>query len=349
MGIFGTLLDSAKTIYSSVTQNPAFQVFTGDYLTPAFNALKGPALDFASSYMSDRFIGDPNANEAHNQSKEASALAYKRSKEAATTSFERTRDLATTNYEREMEAYKKRYQYVVDDLKRAGLNPILAAGQGISTGNLPDIQSVNAPIASAYAAQGYQAPTPAYSGAQAVKAIADTKKSEAETLLTKADTILRLDQANHELHKINLTRKQTELTVAQEDQAYTSAAKSMAEIKTYISLTLERYQAIERSKTDQAKMLNEINLIQTNIKHINKQREVLEKSLAELTRTSNVYSGPAGAIIKYTDEIMDALNAHLSLGVHLPLGLPKSTGPLDYFEHTQTGPGGSVKTRNYRR
>lgn len=76
------------------------------------------------------------------------------------------------------EAYKHRYQWQVADLRKAGLNPILATSLGAGAG--PQVQNVWAPAVSSYwGAQSAQAGV-GLSGAQSEAASASAEKSRIE-------------------------------------------------------------------------------------------------------------------------------------------------------------------------
>lgn len=70
--------------------------------------LVGSVLDLGSSLLGNELIGKPNAAEAYAQSEAAAARAFERS----------------------YNVYQRRYQDTMNDMKLAGLNPILAAGSG---------------------------------------------------------------------------------------------------------------------------------------------------------------------------------------------------------------------------
>ena len=84
-----------------------------------FGGILGKAVDLGAGFLGkqseDKYIGDPN-----------SASAYRRQKDF----------------------YKSRYQWMMQDMEKAGLNPILAAGSaGFSTSGTPTVQMTAKPSA----------------------------------------------------------------------------------------------------------------------------------------------------------------------------------------------------------
>ncbi len=161
--------------------------FLGDKVLPAAremipSILEG-AIGVGGDYLSDKLIGQPQAAEAYAQSKAGTAKAY----------------------ERNVDFYSNRYQRMMADMKKAGLNPILAAASGMSTSMSPQ----------ASPAQGFQARAPYASFGSSAKSMADAslsrqKKAESvqQALKIRAEQglVTKQEQLAHTtIHKINAT------------------------------------------------------------------------------------------------------------------------------------------------
>lgn len=98
-------------------------------------------------------------------------------KSSARDQFERQKDLMELQHKYQVEDFQHRYQWSTQDMRAAGLNPILAATQGIG-GNISGVSAGNAAMA----------PTPDFAGAINSGLARDLVKSEMKIKQQEADT-----------------------------------------------------------------------------------------------------------------------------------------------------------------
>ncbi len=98
-------------------------------------------------------------------------------KSSAQDQFERQKDLMELQHKYQVEDFRHRYQWSTEDMKAAGLNPILAATSGIG-GNISGVSAGNAAMA----------PTPDFAGAINSGLARDLVKSEMKIKQQEADT-----------------------------------------------------------------------------------------------------------------------------------------------------------------
>jgi hypothetical protein len=254
MGLFDSIKSLAAPILGTVgsifggpiggTIGTAIGGFASNLGKKVSDAAPGIATDLASSALQNYFFGQPNADNAFNQSLYGSAVSFDRS----------------------YNAYKRRYQDTVADLKAAGLNPILAATGGLSVGNAPTMAQP----------QAFQAHQPPIFGTQSAKNIADTRLSDKKAEQAVAETYL--------------ARAKKGLVKAEEKVAYKNVSKILSEIR------LNAQKAFEaKGKGEQAWQ---------NVKNLIKQKEMLELEIEKLKKISAVYSNPGGQTIAYVEKLL---------------------------------------------
>lgn len=139
-----------------------------DFIKPIASNILG---NVGGQVIGNALVTQPNANTAFGQSQYATAQAYERSKEAASAAWDRSYG-----------AYKTRYQDTMNDMRLAGLNPILAASGGFNVGSSP-----NAPAASVSTAQAFKADQPTYNYSQSALDLSQKDKTEMETKKTEVE------------------------------------------------------------------------------------------------------------------------------------------------------------------
>lgn len=150
MGIFSSALAFAKPLIGTVGK-----FFTGNSLG---KTIAGVGTNLASNYLQNQFIGQPNADRAYEQSYAGSAEAFARSQQA----------------------YKTRYQNTVQDMIKAGINPIMAASSGFNVGNAPQM----------HAPQSFKADLPTLSGTSSALDINRSAKTVEEAFKIRAESDL---------------------------------------------------------------------------------------------------------------------------------------------------------------
>lgn len=196
-------------------------------------------------------------------------------------------------WDREMGAYRSRYQNTMEDMRAAGLNPILAATGGFNVGNAPS-------IASAQSFMGNTSPvnfgSTAYNLAQSFKAKEEGKKAVQEA---KA----KVQEIRESMVRIYKMRAEKSLVTTQEKEV------------------MQRIFNLEQTFF---KIGAEIDLINMDKSEVEQRTQVLRKTaqeiqykLSELKRISNAYDGPAGGLLGYIKAIFGDLN--LGGAVMLPL------------------------------
>lgn len=114
-------------------------------------------------------------------------LNYLLSSEQADDAYDQSRSASAEAYARDLDLYKKRYQYTTADMKKAGINPILAASGGFNIGSSPTFQPAQAFLPS----NNLDVTSSALNVANTGKANAEIKKIDEEA-----------DKIHNEINKI---------------------------------------------------------------------------------------------------------------------------------------------------
>lgn len=267
----------------------------------ALKSATGGLVDLGGSYLSNELIGQPNAATAYGMSKEAADTQWERQKQAATTAFERSQMSAETAFKNSEKVYNSRYQRTVNDMRAAGINPILAASSGFNVGSGPQQATAIAPAAQpvsaqAFKATGYPTQVPSQSALALERtglASSEAFKKRQEAVQVVADTRLKLMQVLTEFEKQYNIRSQRDLNVASENKAYVETQRIFKET--------DRIVKDAQLKVAQGKKIAaEINVLE-------KQFEKLRFNMNELRRTSAIYGAPAGHILKFFELLIKSL------------------------------------------
>lgn len=190
--------------------------------------------------------------------------------------------------------YRNRYKWAMEDMRGAGLNPILAfGGSGFSTaGSGPSVSLASAP----------------HMGSPDLTAVASSARSLAEAEEKKTASglnIARIQEAAANYGKL----------LAQSAEALAGEFEKRAHARV---LTQQEHLVkgkIDQVATDVKRMMAEISkidfdkeLIQWKANQIIQNIEVINQKLPELRLEKQIYEGPAGYWIKATEKWMKALS-----------------------------------------
>lgn len=259
MGFGSFLKDVAGGLVSSIPiVGPAISKGIGLTETPSLN-LTGVAGD----YLSHQLIGRPSAEEAYAQSKFSTAEAYRRN----------------------VDFYKNRYRWMMEDMKRAGLNPILAAASGMSTSMSPQ----------ASPATGFQARSPYGTFASSARDIAQSGLFRQKT--------------KESMQSVRESRARQGLLSMEERKAWTELDRISAQIVKF----QDEIELIRKQKElTEAQRRRENEIVELTKKQTNR----LIAEISKLRKIANVYDVPyLGASIAAINEILGSVPAGLLIGV----------------------------------
>lgn len=212
-------------------------------------------------------------------------MENEQNRQAANTAWERSREAAATQWDREYGAYQSRYQTTAEDMRAAGLNPILAASGGFNVGG-------SGPSASA--PQVHLQNQPNANLASSAKSVGEMFKASAEQRKIKQEIDYLEKKADESLANAKNIRAQTGLVTAQENLTIQKVWNAKQEFN---KITQEAYKVSQDRDLSEAETIR----VRTATKRLTYELEQLKKH-------ADVYAGPAGAIITYVREVMDALN-----------------------------------------
>jgi len=188
-------------------------------------------------------------------------------------------------WERTQNAYKTRYQTTMQDMKKAGLNPILAA------------QGVGGAFPQASASQTYQA-APTDSPASSVKQLSEAQNIQEDTKKKKGERALNIKKGKTEIAKQAQLRAQKRVADKQELQLVAQTG-----------VLLNQHEKINREITKIGADTDQTRALTKQLK-INTQR--LKLSLSRLKDISTVYESPVGLILTTIRETMGSIGALIS-------------------------------------
>lgn len=287
-------------------------------------ALIAGGATLASAYLSGEMSEDRQF-QAQGFSAWMNDRAWTRSKLAATKGFQRSKQASAKQYKRIKQLRRTHFQDQMFSLRKAGLNPILAAGGGISaSGGQPQM----ATAATAQAVQG-QTPVvqpPTVNFAQDAKNIADAFLSEeqigqaaAKTQSLQADAALAAKQTEAEIARIQKTRQETKNLTQEEKNLYRDYKIKMRQFSAAAVEMQKNLANVNLMKADAELSKERLQEVQANMKVLNQRRDELKAINKRLTKISKAYEGTMGTILGYITAISQALG--INFGLILP-GLP---------------------------
>lgn len=242
------------------------------------------------------------------------------------------RSAARDAYQASSKSYRTRYQVTVADMKRAGINPIMAATGGFSVGGAPVMQAPqvfnyqpspdyassakslaeagrvpsevelnSAKAAEAESASRLNAAKGMEAVANAEKAAADVvlalqkvQESVAETRVKDQAVVESMQRVNESIERAKLAAKETEVKAAEMQRIF-------EQVKT------ER--ASQAEKAAAAKQLEKLGLeIDERKKLVMDERAKLAAQMPKLRNQAEVYSTPAGRAITAIDIFIKSLS-----------------------------------------
>lgn len=220
----------------------------GDAVSSIPKGIVSTGLNLAGNFLGDQLIGDPN-----------SADAYKRQK-----AF-----------------YQNRYQWMMEDMQKAGLNPILAAGSaGFSTSGTPSVA---------------MSTLPQTDYASSAKSYSEIEKINEEATTERVRQLKTMAEAYTEIWRRYQVRFDAMRTQAEETKLLTESQKNYKSMQELVSRT-------------------ELNQEQTEL--LRKNIQVIQTSLNKLQNISDVYSHGASKILTILKEITGAIGLSTSAGAH---------------------------------
>lgn len=189
--------------------------------------------------------------------------------------------------------YARRYRLTVNDMKKAGLNPILAGSQGFNPGTVPSIQ------------QAYMPPT--FDASSSAKSFVEAQESEEKAKLARAQTKKATEDALLAQQKAKESLQNTVKMRAETSAISANERKTVQEILNLIESQKHIISQIQNVENQTDNLQEQRKLIKANTKQIEVSLKKLRFSISQLRKVSEVYEGPIGGVLTYVREIMNAL------------------------------------------
>lgn len=235
-------------------------------------------------------------------------------------------------FERSQEAYGKRYQMTMADMRAAGLNPIMAASGGFNVGNAPQASVPSMFMQSYipnYASSAKDVGDVIKSGMQAMESASESEVNVASLPKIQAEVAKLNQDVSESFERVFKMRAEQGLITAQEKETYVSIQERLKKIDVMSSEIFKLNQEVRESVSRESLNYSSRALADSNIE-LNKAKQgeigALISKLGQetqnlvyesfrLKKESEVYGGPAGSAVAYGEKIGKALPG---VGVLIP-------------------------------
>lgn len=252
-----------------------------DAVTALPSTAIGMGMDLLGDYLGSEYIAGPDLKKSYKLADKNSAKAF----------------------ERTYEAFKTRYQDTADDLRAAGLNPLLAVGSGIGVGSGATSSAGPVVNPNVYSSKG----------TGSALNLANYEKSKAKATETAANRIKIITEQTKNIQstiesiaRTNLIRQQQKIAKVEENTAVYRLNNMYLEYQEVVART-------ERASKEAMLAVVERGRVKELQDNLMAQTEKLIYQLNELAATSNVYSGKIGQILKYLQEIGKTFNINVGI------------------------------------
>lgn len=199
---------------------------------------------------------------------------------------DQAKENAEEAFNRSQKAYGERYQTTISDMRKAGLNPILASSGGFSVGNAPTMA----------AAPAYQMHSPTIIPAsQSAKNVQETSESESREKLN-------FQKINESVAQVDKVFNETELIRTQHGKVWQETKNLVAELeKIYADTQLAQQRTIQS--------IAEVHLLREQRKETIAMTNQINANLSKLNQISEIYKGPLGPALATIHEVTNAIGA----------------------------------------
>lgn len=216
-----------------------------------------------------------------------SAYAASRQKDAANTAWDREKNYANLNWQRQLDLYKSRYQYTTEDMREAGLNPILAAQGGFQIGNTISPQMPNHPMVANN--------VPQFGSTARDFAVAELSQQQTKTEQQKIKNLK--EQAKETIARTYVERAKKGLITQQERESVQKVQKMHAEI--------------ERMNNEILLMKDRGENIQAETRKLAQHMRMVDLEMKKLKQQSNVYTTSYGQWMQYLKAFTEAIGINV--------------------------------------
>lgn len=209
----------------------------------------------------------------------------------AKDAWQRSKQGAQDQWNREYGAYKTRYQDTTADMRKAGLNPILAATSGFN---------VSGGGAKATAATPYMSSGSSGNIASSAQQLSKTKKTEEET--------------KTEIKRRELIKNQALESIAKKVKHKAETRKIRNEEKIAAANIFNAEKRLEQIKVEIAQAEQDTKLKEKLTEQARIQIDQMRANLQAMQNMDKIYSGPAGQLLSYLKLLSEILG--ISTGYH---------------------------------